>query len=120
MTKAPYLPEYSWMVMARLHNHDGEWHCVFPTHSWEKAHERYVRRLNENPDEPVRIVCEMSAFAVVPMCLHCHQQIDNHGDPDMGGNHHTRWVHIPGGHSICFPQQKNSPRAEPTAPSVEV
>lgn len=32
----------------------------------------------------------------------------------MDGNHHVHWVHIPGGYSICYPQEPGSPfRATP-------
>lgn len=37
----------------------------------------------------------------------------------MDGNHWVRWVHVPGGYATCFPQQSNSPRAEPE-PTVTV
>lgn len=46
-------------------------------------------------------------------CVTCGLEIENRGDPCITGNHRDRWVHIPGGHSICFPQQPNSPRAQP-------
>jgi hypothetical protein len=46
-------------------------------------------------------------------CANCGLEIENRGDPDMGGNHEIRWVHIPGGYTICHPQQPNSPRATP-------
>lgn len=50
-----------------------------------------------------------------PTCAHCGKDVENRGDPSMDGNHHVLWIHVPGGHSICFPQQKDSPRATPAA-----
>ncbi|GAA2803388.1 hypothetical protein [Streptomyces showdoensis] len=49
-------------------------------------------------------------------CAHCGLEVEDKGDPSMDGNHHVRWVHVPGGYSICFPQQSaSSPRATPAA-----
>jgi hypothetical protein len=47
-------------------------------------------------------------------CMYCGLQIVNRGDPDMGGNHEVRWVHVPGGYTVCYPQRAvTSPRAAP-------
>jgi hypothetical protein len=46
-------------------------------------------------------------------CANCGLEIENRGDPDMGGNHEIRWVHVPGGYTVCNPQQPNSPGATP-------
>ena len=46
-------------------------------------------------------------------CARCGLEIENRGDPDMGGNHHARWVHVPGGYTICHPWEPDSPRAAP-------
>lgn len=47
-------------------------------------------------------------------CQHCGLEVEDRGDPSMDGNHHVHWVHIPGGYSICYPQEPGSPfRATP-------
>lgn len=46
-------------------------------------------------------------------CRHCLREIEDKADPCMSGAWPPRWVHVPGGYSICFPQERNSPRAEP-------
>lgn len=50
------------------------------------------------------------------MCATCGQEIEDRSDPDMAGRHTPRWVHVPGGYQVCYPQQLPSPRA---APAVE-
>lgn len=112
-----YPPDFNWLVMMQLS--DGEWHCAYPTHLWEKAHERYVRGLQEDPSVPRRIVCERRTFSLVPMCANCHLQIENRADPSMNGPREPHWVHIPGGYTACFPQQADSPRATPAPESVQ-
>ena len=53
-------------------------------------------------------------------CAHCGREIENRGDPSMDGNHEVRWVHVPGGYTVCFPQQAaTSPRATPAQPGGE-
>lgn len=48
------------------------------------------------------------------VCAHCGLEVENRGEPSMDGNHHVLWVHVPGGYSVCFPQQSaSSPRATP-------
>jgi hypothetical protein len=47
-------------------------------------------------------------------CAYCGREIDDRAEPGMGGPTPPRWVHVPGGYSICFPQQAaTSPRATP-------
>lgn len=49
-----------------------------------------------------------------PQCMYCGTEIEDRGDPDMGGNHRAKWVHVPGGYTICYPQRAvSSPRAAP-------
>jgi hypothetical protein len=43
----------------------------------------------------------------------CGKEIEDRGTPNMGGLPHVKWVHVPGGYTVCYPQQPNSPRAEP-------
>lgn len=45
----------------------------------------------------------------------CGKEIEDRGTPNMGGPPHVKWVHIPGGYTVCHPQQPDSPRAEPRA-----
>lgn len=53
------------------------------------------------------------------VCTHCGLEVENKSDPCMSGRWTPRWVHYPGGYSICFPQRgADSPRAEP-APVTE-
>lgn len=47
-------------------------------------------------------------------CKHCGENIRNGSSTVyMTGNHPVLWVHDLGGFSICDPQWKDSPRAEP-------
>lgn len=43
----------------------------------------------------------------------CGKDIEDRGTPNMGGPPHVKWVHVPGGYTLCDPQQPNSPRAKP-------
>jgi hypothetical protein len=53
-------------------------------------------------------------------CKYCGREIENRGRPSMDGNHEIKWVHIPGGHSVCFPQQGGrSSLAEPFDPECQ-
>jgi hypothetical protein len=52
---------------------------------------------------------------VYPSCAHCGLPVENRGDPNPFGPWEVRWVHVPGGYSMCNPQQPGSPRAEPAA-----
>lgn len=57
----------------------------------------------------------------VRYCRWCGKEVEDKAEPGMGGPRPLRWVHYPGGYSICFPQQSGSPRAEPeerVAPEV--
>ncbi|MEU6661224.1 hypothetical protein [Streptomyces sp. NPDC046821] len=49
----------------------------------------------------------------VAECANCRREIENRSEPNMGGPARDNWVHLPGGYTICHPQQPNSPRAEP-------
>jgi hypothetical protein len=55
----------------------------------------------------------------IPTCAHCEQEIEHKMiHPNMDGNHQMQWVHVPGGYTICYPQQgSTSPRATPAAPA---
>jgi hypothetical protein len=77
--------------------------------------EAELRRLAEDAE---RRVAAETPPAETQRCANCGREIENRGDPDMGGNHEIRWVHVPGGYTICHPQQPNSPRATP-GPAVE-
>jgi hypothetical protein len=47
-------------------------------------------------------------------CAHCGLEVEDRGDPNMGGPAHVKWVHTAGGYTVCFPQRgADSPRAEP-------
>lgn len=47
-------------------------------------------------------------------CAHCAAPIENKTEPTWTGSAPKQWVHRPGGHSACFPQDGgHSPRAEP-------
>lgn len=47
-------------------------------------------------------------------CVHCGLDIEDRGRMSMDLNHQvSSWIHDPGRYEICYPQQKNSPRAEP-------
>jgi hypothetical protein len=49
-------------------------------------------------------------------CAHCGRDVENRADPGFGGPGPDRWVHLPGGYTICHPQQTDSPRATPSTP----
>jgi hypothetical protein len=50
-------------------------------------------------------------------CAHCWREVENRSEPNMGGPAHDKWVHVPGGFTVCFPQRgADSPRAEPAPP----
>jgi hypothetical protein len=65
----------------------------------------------------LRRMADETPRAETERCANCGREIENRGDPDMGGNHEIRWVHVPGGYTVCNPQQPNSPRATPAAPA---
>ncbi|WP_327376225.1 hypothetical protein OG393_21100 [Streptomyces sp. NBC_01216] len=49
-------------------------------------------------------------------CAHCGLEIEDRGHPliQEHSNWYSIWVHVPGGYSVCFPQQgASSPRATP-------
>ena len=47
-------------------------------------------------------------------CTYCAREIENRGEPNMGGPSRDGWVHIPGGYTVCYPQAgADSPRATP-------
>ncbi|WP_042400047.1 hypothetical protein [Streptacidiphilus carbonis] len=46
-------------------------------------------------------------------CRWCDREIEDKAEPAMGGPRPPRWVHYPGGYSICFPQQPGSTWAAP-------
>ncbi|MFE1272095.1 hypothetical protein [Streptomyces sp. NPDC058758] len=47
-------------------------------------------------------------------CQHCGREVEDRGDPSMDGNHRVLWVHVPGGYTLCNPQQAaHSTRAAP-------
>ncbi|MFD6363794.1 hypothetical protein ACFWFX_28720 [Streptomyces roseolus] len=49
-------------------------------------------------------------------CQHCGREVEDRGDPSMDGNHRVLWVHVPGGYTLCNPQQAaHSTRAHPAA-----
>jgi hypothetical protein len=51
-------------------------------------------------------------------CVHCGLEIEDRGDPGFG-TYTPRWAHIAGGYRTCFPQQADSPRAEPATAATE-
>lgn len=61
------------------------------------------------------VTCRPSALA--QRCATCGLEIENRGDPDMGGRHEIRWVHVRSG-TACRPQDgADSPRATPAQPT---
>lgn len=63
--------------------------------------------------------CQRLATAIpVPTCAHCGLEVEDRGHPvardGEGFGWYSNWVHVPGGYSICHPQQAAaSPRATP-------
>jgi hypothetical protein len=52
-------------------------------------------------------------------CANCWREVENRSTPNMGGPSHDKWVHVPGGFTVCFPQRgADSPRAEPKPAAV--
>lgn len=51
-------------------------------------------------------------------CRWCSLEVEDKAEPSMGAPRPPRWVHYPGGYSTCFPQQADSPRAEPKVNEV--
>jgi hypothetical protein len=56
-------------------------------------------------------------------CAHCGLEVEDRGHPvardGEGFGWYSNWVHADWGGQICHPQDKNSPRAQPTpAPSA--
>jgi len=50
----------------------------------------------------------------VTVCAHCGLEIEDKAAPSIDGRQKPHWAHVPGGYSICYPQQASkSPRAEP-------
>lgn len=56
---------------------------------------------------------EITVGGRLPLCVHCGIEVENRGDPDMGGNHEIRWVHTPGGYQHCYPQSPVMRTASP-------
>lgn len=74
------------------------------------------------PEEKARFREQIAAIPAAPggsvsRCAHCGRDVEEKIDPDMGGNHHRWWVHVPGGYTPCNPQQgARSTKAEPAPP----
>lgn len=50
------------------------------------------------------------------VCKHCGKDVEDRGYPLIteASTWYSRWVHVPGGYSACYPQAGGrSPRAEP-------
>jgi hypothetical protein len=47
------------------------------------------------------------------ICRHCGRTVENRHEPSMGGPGYDKWVHVPGGYTICYPQTPNSTVASP-------
>lgn len=55
--------------------------------------------------------------STVESCAHCGLEVEDRGHPvardGEGFGWYAKWVHVPGGYSLCHPQQAGSPRATP-------
>lgn len=47
------------------------------------------------------------------VCMHCRVAVENRSEPSMSGPPRPHWVHVPGGYSVCDPQNPLTTRATP-------
>jgi hypothetical protein len=85
----------------------GDWFVTMSGH-------QFAALLREQQGLPTPAASD--AVPRIAECANCWREIENRGDPNMGGPTRAHWVHIPGGFTVCFPHcGADSPRAEPRA-----